>query len=83
MLRLTEFDDAGDTGWMLGAAADGDRDVPPPAGRARPGPTHAARTPLRTLGIAILPLLIPPVLLLLDDVTGGAAIPAGRRRRSA
>jgi len=40
-----------------------------------PVSTDAAGSPLRTLGIAVLPLLIPPVQLLVNEISGRGPIP--------
>ncbi len=65
-----------DVGWMLGgmlvATSTWRRPRPMPAGAA---PEHV-RTPLGQLGLAVLPLLVPPVLLVVIHARGEEIRPA-------
>ncbi|WP_284534446.1 hybrid sensor histidine kinase/response regulator [Nocardioides sp. T2.26MG-1] len=57
-----------DSGWMLGAIVMGATTLRPPVQLA-PERSASVRAPLGRLGIAIVPLLVPPGLLLFDELS--------------
>jgi two-component system sensor histidine kinase/response regulator len=60
-----------DVGWMLGAALTATSTLRPQLPpEAEPQPVVPRRMPLGKLGIAVVPLLVPPALLLVDELLG-------------